>query len=234
MCYGFHAQNAESKLLADINTDDYMAHCRGWLPEEIAAVTVVYTVLVIVMCALAKLLHKYRYRVATCVTHALRAVVERSQLDQKRPIDYDLYLSYDTEDLVWIHNLLLQELETLRGFTCCLPDRDFPLAGSLPDMTCDFMDRCRCILVFIGKRPVPSNHRKFELRRVQDLALTQGRQIVCINLHDFVDDVTPDVRQVLRLGRCIAWPTGERDEKQIDRFFKRLVAAIRGSVVCCG
>ena len=231
MCYGFHAQNSGSKLIADIDIDDYLAHCPGWLPTEIAALAVFSILFGIVMGLFIMVIQKYRYRVITCVIRILRRLVEDSPA--QTCFDYDVYLSYDVEDLSWIHTMLLPELETLHGFQCCLPDRNFPLTGSsLPNLTCDFMDRCRCILVIMSKHTAANNYQRFEMKRAKDLSLTEDRRVMYVILDGYKNNITPEVRQVLELGNYIEWPTGNCYERRIDRFFKQLVAAIRGKPLC--
>ena len=144
-CFGYHSQRAGSKLVADINTNDYLSHCRGWLGEEIAALIASSVLVGIAIAAAVTYIHKYRYRVVTCVIRALRWLIDESRRHRpERKFDYDVYLSYDADSLLWIRSMLLPELEILHGITCCLPDRNFAASGHLPHLICDFMDRCRC------------------------------------------------------------------------------------------
>ena len=94
------------------------------------------------------------------------------------------------------------------------------------------------VAVVVSKRSAANNYQKFEVKRAQDLALIDDRRLVYVLLTNENLDVivTSDVKRTLEGcdGSVIKWPTGDRDERQIDRFFKRLVAAIRGRDACGG
>ena len=150
---------------------------------------------------------------------------------------FDLFLSYCREDQDWVHQILVPELEDVHGLTCCVHFRDFPVRGQLSRVIHEFMDDSRYVLIVMSRHSVNKRWPSFELTRAQDLARTQAKTVFYVKLGDLGDDVTPEVKQVLDSEIYIEWPDDVCSAQWVDRFFERLVGAIRDEQVCgdcCG
>ena len=232
-CYGFHENPHGHTVIADINTDDYLDKCQGWLPEQIAALVVFSALSPLVIFVSLLLIYKYRYRVIMNL-YRLRRCISTDGIAFPKRARFDLFLSYCREDEYWVHHILIPELEEIHGINCCIHLRDFPIQGSLSKAIHRHMDESRYILVVMSRHSVSKRWPSFELEHAQELARTKGKKVFYIKLGDLGEKVTPEVKQVLDSEIYIEWPEGVRNQKWVDHFFDRLVGGIRGEQICGG
>ncbi|XP_063398920.1 uncharacterized protein LOC134683538 [Mytilus trossulus] len=62
---------------------------------------------------------------------------------------YDVYISYEGDIVIWIKNVLIQKLETEWGLTMCIKDRDFLSGPSQADNEAESIKNSRSIIFLI-------------------------------------------------------------------------------------
>lgn len=230
-CFGLHNKPDGRTLIADIDVDDFMDQCTGWLPGEIVLLCLLSSLTPILTLVLLILTHKYRYRLVMVLYRIKRAITMNQSLS-RLTMKYDVFLSYCFEDNVWVHNLLIPELEDMHGLRCCVHYRDFPIRGDIADAIQRHMAQSRCIIIVLSAQSVSKHWPVYELKHAQNLSLMHGKKVFYIKLGDLGNDIKLDVKQVLDRRIYLEWPEGVRDTRKIDHFYERLVAGIRGQDLC--
>ena len=85
--------------------DCYLLYIVTSIIAGIALVIIVTTVLV----------YKYRWKIRTFLLKLAHWRSNRDEIEYK----YDAFVVYSDEDRQWVHNILLHELETVRGMKLC-------------------------------------------------------------------------------------------------------------------
>ena len=89
------------------------------------------------------LVYKYRWTIRTLL---LKLAHTNSKKDDIEYI-HDAFVVYSDEDRQWVHNVLLYEMETVRGMKLCVHFRDFIPGNDIDDQIVTAIDDSRKTLL---------------------------------------------------------------------------------------
>ncbi|CAG2203483.1 unnamed protein product [Mytilus edulis] len=114
-------------LIAYNNLHDLFVDCKHtvWLTLASALLSTSFTI------SLLLVVYSKRWRIIFSVYGIIR---RKLQHKVRKSYQYDVYMSYEGEVVIWIKDVLVPKLETEWGLTLCIKDRDF----------FDWAKSCRC------------------------------------------------------------------------------------------
>jgi hypothetical protein len=114
---------------------------------------------------LAIFLVRYRWHLRLQLYAAFRSqnAHRRRRYLANNDFDFDIFVSYASEDAVWVYQHLAPELEGRRGLRLCLCERDFIPGRNIVDNIETFVARSRKVLMVFSRHFARSPWCQFEL-----------------------------------------------------------------------
>jgi hypothetical protein len=134
--------------------------------------------------------------------------------------DFDIFVSYASDDAVWVNQHLAPELEGRRGLRLCLCERDFIPGRNIVDNIEKFVARSRKVLMVFSRHSARSPWYQFELTLCLTHVMDCDDVLVVVMLgHIDPDDLTTSMSAVLQTTTYIQWPRRGVDQHE---FWRRL------------
>ena len=169
------------------------------------------------------LVYKYRWKIRSLL---LKLAHWNSKKDDIEYI-YDAFVVYSDEDRQWVHNVLLYEMETVRGMKLCVHFRDFIPGYDIDDQIVTAIDDSRKTLLILTKHFLLSDWCQYEMRVARNKLQAEGRDVVVpILLAELPEGlVNPAVKNLMREKSYAQWETSLGGQKY---FWQKLTIAIKG------
>jgi hypothetical protein len=151
---------------------------------------------------------RYRWHLRLLLYEAFRGRDDgaRQRRLARSDFDFDIFVSYDSEDSDWVRRRLMPELEEGLGLRLCIHERDFILGENIVDNISRCVEGSKKMLMVFSRDFVQSQWCQFELtyclRHVMDY--DDNLLIVCVD--DVVStEMTTAMMAVLNTTTYIQW-----------------------------
>nr|KAG5698478.1 hypothetical protein BaRGS_022008 [Batillaria attramentaria] len=114
--------------------------------------------------ALGATLYRYRWHIRLVLYEAYRGRGDRWRRLQEQHFRYDVFVSYDKEDLNWVREHLMPELEGRLGLRLCIHQRDFTLGAPIVENIEESVKDSKKVMMIFSKNFVHSQWCQFELQ----------------------------------------------------------------------
>ncbi|KAH3718771.1 hypothetical protein DPMN_061578, partial [Dreissena polymorpha] len=101
----------------------------------------------------------------------------------ERTIEYDVFISYSSDDLSWVKDVLLCRLENA-GYRVCIDYKDFTPGLPIADNILDSIYRSRKTLVLLSRNFLRSMWGQFELQQALHRAVSQRQEVLIVIKYD--------------------------------------------------
>ena len=138
--------------------------------------------------------------------------------------DYDVFVSYTSEELPWVRQHLMPELEDRLGLRLCVHERDFIPGKNIVDNIAECVESSKKILMVFSKDFVHSQWCQFELKYCQGSVMERNDVMVLVSLQETESrDMTGAMMAVLKTTTYIEW---NDDREARASFWGRLRLAL--------
>nr|QNL15317.1 toll-like receptor 12.2 [Littorina littorea] len=170
-------------------------------------------------------LYRYRWHLRLMLHEAVRGGGEaRRRRLQRGQFQYDVYVSYASDDLGWVRQHLLAELENW-GLRLCLHDRDFLIGNNIVDDISHSVESSKKVLVVFSRHYSRNQWCQFELNFCLRHVMDFGDNLVVTCLNDVESrDMTTAMMAVLKMMSYIRW---DDDPEALAAFWGRLRQALQ-------
>nr|KAG5698013.1 hypothetical protein BaRGS_005831 [Batillaria attramentaria] len=232
-----------SQSLFDFQNDDSVYECKNLIPDtDLAAFimneqqcllghdayvfTVVCTGVLISTITVMTLLYRYRWHVRLRVYEAFRGS-PHARPKERDPADFqfDLFVSYDSEDSPWVVRHLVPVLEQQLGLRLCVHQRDFIPGKNIVENIVDSLASSRRVLAIFSPSFAESRWCHFELEMCLSHVIDNNDVMVIVILqHVPSRDMSGAMLALVKTTTYIEWV---EDPDAIASFWRRLTLALR-------
>nr|QNL15333.1 toll-like receptor 26.2 [Littorina littorea] len=209
-----------------VNLTDFSMAKQACLLSQSLNVMIVFTcTLVIVTLTIASLVFRFRWNIRLALYEAFRG---RGDVRMMRLLtdhfDYDVFVSYAKEDLPWVYQRLMPELESRLGLRLCVHERDFIPGNNIVDNIVESVQSSKKILMVFSKDFVRSQWCQFELTFCMNHVMNYDDVLLIVCVDDVASrDMTAAMMAVLKTTTYIQW---EELDDAVDSFWGRLRLAL--------
>nr|KAG5699292.1 hypothetical protein BaRGS_000494 [Batillaria attramentaria] len=194
------------------------------LSHNTSVLIITFGIVIISVFTFLTLFYRYRWHIRL-VMYAFRAN-PLAGWRQRRPEDfqYDLFVSYDSEDSRWVHEHLMPALEEGMGLRLCLHQRDFIPGKNITNNIVDSLDASKRVLAVFSPNFAESQWCQFEL----EMCLThvvEGDDVMVIVMLEEVParDMSGAMRALMKTTTYIEW---DNDPEAVASFWRRMALAL--------
>ncbi|VDI29713.1 Hypothetical predicted protein [Mytilus galloprovincialis] len=145
-----------------------------------------------------------RWKIIFSFYGVIRRIVERKV---RKCYQYDVYISYEGDIVIWIKNVLIPKLETEWGLTMCIKDRDFLSGPSQADNEAESIKSSRSIIFLITPEFLSSRDCMFELDRAKYERITKNLERIIIITKDItITDIPVEFSYIWNYAFIVQWP----------------------------
>jgi hypothetical protein len=168
------------------------------------------------------------YQKRWLLRHLVFTVKERfckkKGLTEADNFQYDAFVIYSSEDIdrVWVHLILVQELENVYGFNLCIHHRDFLGGLDIADNIEDAIRSSRKVIVIVSPSFLESRWCVREVHMTDSVDVNKLIFVMYQELN-MTDDVPAIIRHLLETRTYIQWDENP-DAKKL--FWKKIVKAL--------
>jgi toll-like receptor 13 len=194
-------------------------------PEMSSSIIFVSAVLVTALTSFL-LLHRYRWHLRLALYEAFRGDDDvRKRYLQQGHFDFDVFVSYASENMPWVRRNLMAELEGRQGFRLCIHERDFIPGKNIVDNIADCVGRSKKIMMVFSRSFKLSQWCQFELAYCLNHVMDYDDTLIIISLDDLTSyELTSTMMAVLKTTTYIQWKQGP---DAIRAFWGRLKVALQ-------
>ncbi|XP_070206359.1 toll-like receptor 13 [Littorina saxatilis] len=180
-------------------------------------------VIVLVLAALVATVYRYRWYIRLVLAFHTRGFVRRQEAEEE--FMYDIFVSFDSDDLGWVRQHLIPNLEDRLGLRLCIHERDFVPGKNILENIEDSVESSRRILLVFSKHFAHSQWCQFELNLCLRHSFEHGDALLVALLGGVESrDLTNAMMAVLDTTTYIQW---EDDVQFRGRFWERLDFALQ-------
>ena len=183
--------------------------------------------LVILTFTVVFTLFRYRWHLRLVLYQACRGRGDvRRQRLQNGTFHYDVFVSYEAEDLRWVRQNLMPELEDRLRLRLCLHERDFIPGKDIVDNIVDCVESSKKIMMLFSPNFARSPWCQFELKYCLSHVMDLEDDLIVVFLDDVRSrDMTAAMMGVLKTTTYIQWVDDDHDAA-IRSFWGRLQYAL--------
>ena len=211
--------------LPHMNVTSFYLNEQACLLSHDANVFIVSSVsFILLTMTLISSLYRYRWHVRLLLHEAFRGRGDaRIQRLIAGSFEYDVFVSYASDDLPWVRQHLMPRLEGW-GLKLCIHERDFIVGNSIVDNISDCVGSSKKVLVLFSKHFCRSEWCQFELQFCLRHVMDFDDALVVTCLDDVESrDLTTAMMAVLKTTTYIQW---EDHPDAIASFWGRLQIAL--------
>nr|KAG5694086.1 hypothetical protein BaRGS_033705 [Batillaria attramentaria] len=203
----------------------YMAEQACLMSRGAYASVAVGVAMLISILTLVSLLFRYRWHIRLVLYEAFRGRGEyRRWRLQQQHFQYDVFVSYASEDLQWVREHLMPELEERLGLRLCIHERDFIPGHPIVDNIEESVQTSKKVMMVFSVEFAQSQWCQFELRLCLSHVMEHDDALLVVLLHDVpAHDMTSTMMAVLKTTTYIEW--GEEPDARAS-FWGRIQIAL--------
>nr|KAG5687318.1 hypothetical protein BaRGS_011724 [Batillaria attramentaria] len=202
-----------------------MAEQACLLSRDASIFTIITIVLLLTVMTSASSLYRYRWHIRLVLYEAFRGQGERWRRLQEEHFQYDIFVSFDSEDLDWVRFYLMPELEDRMGLRLCIHQRDFIPGQNIVDNISHSVEASKKVLMLFSKSFCESQWCQFELNLCLRHVMDYDDTLVVVLLHDIPSrDLTPAMMAVMKTMTYIEW---DESPEAVASFWGRIRLALQ-------
>ena len=191
--------------------------------KTVFIVSTTVSLVVFTLIIIATVVHRYRYYLKLFIFYAKSRLQRRhgSSLYQ-----FDAFVAYAVDDLPWVINDLLPELEYERGYHLCLHHRNWiPGIEVIANITTS-LEKSRKVILVLSDKFATSGWCQVETSMAHLHMIEGGRNpIVMVKLGDIeTGHMTVTLRHLMTTQTYLPWSEDAREQKA---FWRKLGAALK-------
>ena len=188
-------------------------------------ITISFTVLILTMTFISGLF-RFRWHLRLMLYEAFRGHSDlRMRRLQTERFEYDVFVSYAGEDLPWVRQQLIPELEGGLGLKLCIHERDFTLGRNIVDNIVESVERSKKILMVFSRSFTRSQWCQFELALCLRSVMEYDDSLVIVCMNDvWSRDMTGAMMAVLKTTTYIEWA---EHPDAVASFWGRMATALQ-------
>ncbi|KAK7093415.1 hypothetical protein V1264_007175 [Littorina saxatilis] len=196
------------------------------LSAEMSVQIVVSCSILIITLTVVSAIFRFRWHIRLTFYEAFRTRGAARRLRfLNNYFDYDVFVSYASEDLFWIRTHLMPELEGRLGLRLCIHERDFIVGNNIVDNIVQCVESSKKILMVFSKDFVRSQWCQFELTLCLNYVMDRDDSLLIVCVDDVMSrEMTPAMMAVLKTTTYIQW---EEHVDAVDSFWGRLGLALQ-------
>jgi hypothetical protein len=171
------------------------------------------------------LLHRFRWHLRLVLYEAFRGRddVRRRYLLQGN-FKYDVFVSYAKENLPWVQQNLMAELEGKMGLRLCIHERDFIPGNNIVDNISECVSSSKKVMMVFSRHFKRSQWCQFELAYCLNHVMDYDDALIIVSLDDMTSyELTSAMMAVLKTTTYIQW---NRHPDAVRSFWGRLKQAL--------
>ncbi|XP_070209266.1 toll-like receptor 13 [Littorina saxatilis] len=175
-------------------------------PATSEFIVVSFSILLVTMTAVSAVF-RYRWHLRLVLYEVFRGRNDnrRRRLEEGN-FDYDVFVSYASEDLPWVREHLMPELEDRLGLRLCVHERDFIPGKNIVENIADCVESSKKILMVFSNDFVRSQWCQFELAFCLRHAMDTDDVLVVVCVDDVASrDLTSSMMAVMKTTTYIQW-----------------------------
>nr|KAG5692577.1 hypothetical protein BaRGS_024137 [Batillaria attramentaria] len=151
-------------------------------------------------------LYRYRWHIRLVLYEAFRGQGDRWRRLQEQHFQYDVFVSYDSEDELWVQQHLMPELEERLGLRLCLHERDFIPGKNIVDNIVHCVQNSKKVMMLFSTNFSQSPWCQFELNLCLSHVMENDDMLLVVLLEDIPSrDLTPAMMAVMKTTTYIEW-----------------------------
>ena len=217
----YRCHNIPGTTLADFSMPDQACV----LSREVSVQIIFSCSLLLASLTLISVVSRFRWHIRLLLYEAFRgrADVRRQRLLADN-FDYDVFVSYASEELPWVRQHLMPNLEELLGLRLCVHERDFIPGHNIVDNIAECVESSKKVLMVFSRDFVRSQWCQFELTFCLHHVMNHDDALVIVCVDDVASrDMTTAMMAVLKTTTYIQW---DEDDHARDSFWRRLHLAL--------
>nr|KAG5697067.1 hypothetical protein BaRGS_001983 [Batillaria attramentaria] len=183
--------------------------------------------LLILTLTLASWLYRYRWHIRLVLYEAFHGRDRDGRRERLLAGDfrYDVFVCYDAENVDWVREHLMPELEGRLGLRLCVHQRDFRPGRHIVENIEHSVESSKKVMMLFSRDFAQSPWCQFELNLCLSHVIENDDALVVVYLDDVPSrDLTPAMMAVLKTTTCIQW--AEEPDVE-DSFWGRLELALQ-------
>nr|KAG5700205.1 hypothetical protein BaRGS_011048 [Batillaria attramentaria] len=192
----------------------YMPDQACLLSPEAYKFIIAAVIILMIPLGLAALLYRYRWHIRLALYEMFRGRGDRRHRRlQERDFEYDVFVSFDRDDLNWVLAHLMPELEARLGLRLCIHERDFIPGKNIVDNIADCVEQSKKVMMLFSKSFAESPWCQFELNFCLTHVMEHDDMLVVVMLHEIPPrDLTTAMTAVMATTTYIKW-VDQRDAR---------------------
>nr|KAG5691243.1 hypothetical protein BaRGS_015211 [Batillaria attramentaria] len=152
------------------------------------------------------MLYRYRWHIRLALYEAFRGRGDRWRRLQEHDFQYDVFVSYASEDQDWVFQHLMPELEGRLGLRLCLHERDFIPGKHIVDNIVHCVESSKKVMMLFSADFARSPWCQFELTLCLTHVMDNDDALLVVRLHDVASrDMTSAMMAVMKTTTYIEW-----------------------------
>nr|KAG5688700.1 hypothetical protein BaRGS_029526 [Batillaria attramentaria] len=219
-CYTYNCDNLPNTTVQSFYVADQACL---WSPG-VSKFIIATGVILLLVFFLITFLYRYRWHIRLLLYEAHRGRGDRWRRLQERHFRYDVFVCYDSEELNWVREHLMPELEGRLGLRLCIHQRDFTLGAPIVQNIEESVEDSKKVMMIFSKNFAESHWCQFELQLSLIHVMENGDELLVVLLEDIPSrDLTPAMMAVMRTMTYIEW---EDEPEARASFWGRLRIAL--------
>ena len=138
----------------------------------------------------------------------------------------DVFVSFANEDVDFVRQNVVEQLETIGKLDLIIHSRDFNLGEYIADNIMKAVTTSRMTLVILTQAYIDSKWCLYEMNMARLEGIDTGRNVLCVMLKEDIPTkhLPLEIMDIIRKKTYIEYP---EEEQHIDGFWERLIVTLR-------
>ena len=209
-------------------TSDSVEHLCKKTPLNVIVVAFVVIITVIFLVTFGSLMYRYRWKVRWLAIVSKRFVKLQEETRDTTVYDYDAFVSFNVDDIKWVQDKLIVELEQKRNLELCIHQRDFTPGLPIEENIVGAIERSRKVIMVLSANFVKSNWCHFEVHMARNKLIEKGYDIIVPVIQERFDLklTSRTLRNVLDKNTYLTWDANDVEAQ--EHFWWQLSEGIKG------
>ena len=185
--------------------------------------------IVFLAVVVGSLSYRYRWKIRWVALTSMRILHRNREVDDQTLYVFDAFISFHVDDIKWVKENLIVELEENRGLRLCIHHRDFPPSRSIEENIVDAIEASRKTVLVLSSNFVKSNWCHFEVQMARNKLFEKGYDVIVpILLEDFdLNMSSRTLRNILTSNTYLTWEADVDDDMSREPFWNILYDALK-------
>ena len=185
--------------------------------------------LIFLVVIVGSLSYRYRWKIRWLALTSMRILHRNREVDDQTLYVFDAFISFHVDDIKWVKENLIVELEEKRGLRLCIHHRDFPPSRSIEENIVDAIEASRKTILVLSSNFVKSNWCHFEVQMARNKLIEKGYDVIVpILLGDFdLNMSSRTLRNILTSNTYLTWEADVDDDMSREPFWNMLYDTVK-------